>query len=217
MPKGVDRLIGSLLSADWDSSASYLVPGGIQPQIIDLNADVPVRQGAPGSARLLFPNFGYQQQSGAMVWAQLFSSLGTDLALVNKLLIYTEIQGHVDVIDIPKSEQTKFTDPRSGFTYVARLYGPDVIDGKTVDAGIASRMLAHANDLLVMTYEVEKDADGNPTKDVYGRPKVVLDENGQAVPISPADPTAVTAFSDYVGILDASVNISEAIGRGPLF
>ena len=211
MPKAVDRILGSLLSGDWDSSAAFLVPGGTQPQVIDLATDVPTR---PANARLLFPNFGYQQQLGTMVWGQLFSSLGTDLALVNKLLIYTEIEGGVDVIDIPKSEQTKFTDPRSGFTYVARLYGPDVIDGKTVDAGIASRMLAHANDLLVLTYETEKDAEGNPVKDVFGRPTLVQGDDGKPVVIG--DSTTVNAFSDYVGLLDTSVQIADVIGRGPL-
>jgi hypothetical protein len=213
MPKAVDRLLGSLLAGDWDSSAAYLLPGGTQPQIIDLNVDKPVRLGAPATVRLLYPNFGYQQQSGAMIWAQLFSSLGTDLALVNKLLIYTEIEGNVDVINIPKSEQRKFTDPRSGFTYVARYYGMDEIDGKAVHAGIASRMLAHANDLLALTYEVEKDAAGNPTEDAFGRYTPVLDEKGEPVVIG--DATTVTAFSDYVGLLDASVQISDVIGRGP--
>lgn len=214
MAKGVDRLLGSLLSNDWESSAAYLTAGNTEPKILNLNDDAPARVGAPTAVRLLYPNFGYKQQVGAMLWAQLFSSLGADLGLVNKLLIYTEIEGSVDIVDIPDKQQTKFTDPRSGFTYVARLYGPDTIDGKTVDAGIASRMLAHANDLLAMTYETVKKADGNPQTDQYGRPQLVLDAEERPTQIG--DATTATAFSDYVGLLDTAVQMSNMIPRGPL-
>ena len=46
-----------------------------------------------------------------------------------------------DTINVPDSQQVRFTDPASGYTYVARKYGAEDIDGKQVDRGIAARML----------------------------------------------------------------------------
>jgi hypothetical protein len=210
MAKGVDRLLGGLLSADWDAIAPSLRPAAVEPEYLTFTDDKPTRASS-ATARLLYPNFGYKQQLGAMLWAQLFSSLGTDLSLVNKTLVYLE--GTENVIDFPDDQKVKFTDPRSGITYVARLFGPDEVDGKTIDSGIASRMIAHANDLLAQAYDVEKDADDKPVTDAFGRPNAVLDSAGQLTPTG--DATIVTGFSDYVGFLDSSVEISKLVGRGP--
>ena len=158
----------------------------------------------------MFPNLGYLQQLGTVINAQLFSRLGTDLTLQNKLLMYLE--GTKGVIDVPDAQKVKFTDPRSGFTYVARQYGPDTVDGKTRDSGIASRMLVHANDLLTLAYEVELDADGAPVLDQFGRPTLTLDASGQ--PIAKENPTTTQGFQDYVGLLDVNVEIARSIGHG---
>jgi hypothetical protein len=231
MAKAVDRVMGGILASDWQAVATSLPAGGADPQLLDFGADAPVRPGKRGDNSLLFPNLGYRQQLGAIIWSQLFSREGTELTLANKLLMYVE--GTEGVINIDTgtasatgadggvvsgapggtSIKTKFRDPRSGFTYVARLYGPDVIDGKTVDAGIASRMIAHANDLLGLAYQVEKDSKGNPVRNEFGGYDAVLDAAGQ--PIAVGGATELTGYADYVGLLDTTVQISNLFGHGP--
>jgi hypothetical protein len=159
---------------------------------------------------LLFPNMGYIQQLGAFVLAELYSRDSTDLTLTNKMLVY--LGGTAGVGNIPDAEQIWFVDPRSGFTYVSRRYGPDVIDGKTVDSGIGSRMLAHANELLAQTYQVDRDANNDPILDKHGQPNLVLDANGQPTVTSPQN---ASIFKDYVGIVDAVVEVARDVGHGP--
>src|SRR5439155_8807619 len=113
------------------------------------------------------PNVGYKQQLATAVFAALFSRLNADMTLVNKMRLW--IDGQVGQINVPDAQQVRFSDPASGYTYIARKYGPDSIDGKTVDKGIASRMLAHANAMLLASYAVQKDAvTGQVVLDKYG-------------------------------------------------
>lgn len=207
MPKAVDRVLGGILANDWDSVAPYVPSSGEAPVELNFSDDAPTR---PSSAVLLFPNVGYIQQLGAFVLAQLYARDSTDLTLANKMLVY--VQGTEGVIDIPDAEQVRFTDPRSGFVYVARKFGPDTIDGKTIDSGVGSRMLMHANDLLAQTYTVDRDADNKPIVDQYGQPSLTLDANGQP---TVATPTNATILSDYVGIIDAAVEVARLAGHGP--
>jgi hypothetical protein len=209
MAKAVDRLVGGVLASDWDSVAPYVPNIASPPEGLALTDDVPAR---PKGAFLLFPNLGYRQQLETVIFAEIFSRESTDLTLANKLRVFVESTS--GVIDIPDAEKIKFTDPRSGFTYVARLYGPDVIDGKTVDQGIGSRMVARANQLLTTAYQVELGSDKKPLLDRYGRPTLVLDPTGQPIPSTNA--TSNTGFTDYIGLLDATVQIARIVGHGPL-
>ena len=210
LARGLDRLIGGVLSADWDSVAAY-VPSTTAsiaaPEQLHLADATPTR---PRGSFLLFPNLGYLQQLGTMIGAQLNARLGTDLTLQNKLLVYLE--GTEGVIDIPDAQKIKFTDPRSGFTYVARLYGKDSVDGRDFDSGIASRMLAHANKLLTLAYQVKLDANMNSVLDEFGRPTLVLDADGQPIPTN--NDAAAAGFSDYVGLLDSTVEVARLVGHG---
>ncbi|HVU04815.1 MAG TPA: hypothetical protein VHE30_23855 [Polyangiaceae bacterium] len=210
MARAVDRVIGGVLANDWDTVAMYLPDGAQDPQMVDFVADAPGR--GTGASKLLFPNLGYIQQTWSVIWSELFSRLGTDLSLQNKLLVY--LQGTEGVIDVPDAEKIEHTDPRSGYTYVARLYGPDTVAGKVVDSGIASRMLAHANDLLALAYQTDVDGTGAMIKDAYGRPQLTLDASGK--PISRGDDVATKAYSDYVGVVDTATQISRLFGHGPL-
>ena len=49
----------------------------------------------------------------------------------------------------------------AGRQYIAKTYGTEEIFGKTVQKGIAARMLEYANDLLVRAYEVTDGPDLN--------------------------------------------------------
>lgn len=208
MPKAVDRVLGGVLANDWEALAPSVSATGGVPEMIHFGDAAPTR--TAGNV-LLFPNLGYIQQLGAFVLAELYARESTDLSLANKLLVYIDGTNN-GVIYIPDASQIRFTDPRSNFTYIAQRFGPDTIDDKTIDSGIASRMLIHANDLLARTYTVELDANGDPILDQYGQPKIVLDTNGQPTVASPAN---TTIFSDYVGVVDAAVEVSRMVGHGP--
>ncbi|HEX7670996.1 MAG TPA: hypothetical protein VF395_15480, partial [Polyangiaceae bacterium] len=98
MAKAVDRVMGGILANDWASVATSVPKGGTDPELLDFAGDAPVRPGNPGDASILFPNLGYKQQLGAIIWSQLFSREGTELTLANKLLMYVE--GTEGVINI---------------------------------------------------------------------------------------------------------------------
>ncbi len=151
-PDAVDRLIGGVLSEDWPSVGMWVDntniadPAGGLPfrsiQPLDLTVPTPSR---PAGSTPIFPNIGFRQQVWLVINANLFGRMNSDTTLLNKMQIF--IEGVDFIAAMPDTELVKFTDPNSGFTYVARLYGDETINGKTVDKGIASRMLQHANEL----------------------------------------------------------------------
>ena len=205
--KALGRLLGGVLAADWDTVAPYVPSTTAPPEILHLADENPTR---PRGSFLLFPNLGYLQQLGSVIRTQLYSRLGTDLTLQNKLLMYLE--GTEGVIDLPDAQKVKFTDPRSDFTYVARLYGPDTVDGKTTDSGIASRMLAHANKLLTLAYEVELGAGRQLSMSSRESPLMARFVLGASDSMD--NPTTTKGFEDYVGVLDVNVEIARRISHG---
>jgi len=214
MGRAVDRLLGGLLARDWESIAPYVERGVRTPevQVMNLNADVPVRPPSDQS-NLLFPNVSYRQQLGALVWGHVFSRLNTDLSLSNKLRIY--VDGFQSQVNIPENQQIRFYNPDSGFTYIARTYGQEEIDGRMVDAGIASRMLERANRMLLDAYEAEVDEEGNTLFDEFHMPVLKVDEEGHAVLKEEYEETAINTLRNYVGLLDMAVQINDMVGYGP--
>ncbi|MFT3770986.1 MAG: hypothetical protein QM820_36680 [Minicystis sp.] len=213
MAKALDRLLGGILAEDWDSVSPWVLSKDGKtpsPRLLDLSSDTPARD--PG-AMILFPNIGYKQQLGALVFAAAFSRLDTDMNLVNKMRIW--IDGQVGGVNVPLDQQVRFTDPVSGYTYIARKYGNETIDGKAVDRGIASRMIAHANALLVASYQVQVDAEGQPVLDTFGAPILLADANGQPIPLDP-DTSKSGNLTRYVGLLDATRQVGHLLGYGPL-
>ncbi len=213
LPQAIDRLIGGVLAEDWESVAPGAIPGeggSAGPVLMDLKARtiVPTRQ---ASSLVLFPNVGYKQQLATVTFTALFSRLNTDMTLMNKMRLW--IDGQVGEVSVPEAEQVRFTDPTSGYTYVARKYGAEMIDGKSVDRGIASRMLLHANALAAAAYEVEKDASGKAATDSFGRVKLKRDANGDAIV---KDDKLVGKLTQYVGLVDAMREIENKLGFGPL-
>jgi hypothetical protein len=99
--------------------------------------------------------------------------------------------------------------------YIARRYGAEIIDGKSVDRSIASRMLEHANQRLMASYQIVKDARGDPLFDGYGAPILVVDGSGQPVPLDP-DLSEIGSLTRYIGLLDAARQIGHKLGYGQL-
>ncbi len=211
LPLATDRIVGGILSGDWESISSYADSSATpSPITLDLTQATPTR---PADARILFPNLGYKTQLATALLVGLHSRLSTDMQLMDKMRIW--IDGQVGGITIPDAAQTRFTDPLTGYTYVARKYGSDTIDGRVVEKGIASRMIGHANALLSATYLVTHDAGGNPILDSYGRPTLVLDSSGQPQPLVAQDHTTQDLIN-YVGLLDSVKQIENDLGFGPL-
>jgi hypothetical protein len=204
MPNLIDRLVGGILAEDWETIAPHVTGSDKNPTPAYLNlASATVTR--PAGAKVLFPNLGYKQQLAAVVWTAIFSRMNSDMTLVNKMRLWLE--GAVDEIAIDPTLAVKFTDPDSGYTYVARKYGTDTVAGKTVDKGIASRMIQHANAMLGAAYKVKAGS----VPDSFGRP--VLDTTGGAPEI--ADVTAAGALRKYIGLLDAVRQIDTTL-TGPL-
>ncbi len=211
MPQAVDRLLGGVLAEDWESVGMWVEPAQNDPSPQPLNLLEVGEPTRPSNARVLFPNVGYKQQLAMLVFGNLYSRAGSDMHLTNKMRVW--VLGHDSQIEVPEAQQARFYDPSTGFTYVARRYGSEQVDGKSVDRGIASRMLQHANDLVVASFEVQTDAEGEIVRDAFGAPLLVLDSEGFAV--EKAD-GAITDLTRYVGLLDAARQISHQLGYGPL-
>jgi hypothetical protein len=213
MPQALDRLLAGVLSEDWDTVGMFVEQGKEPTPLMTPLAVVDVAPARPAGAKVLFPNVGYKQQLGVLVFAQIYSRMSTDMTLSNKMRLW--IDGQEGQIEIPTEQQVRFYDPQSGYTYVARSYGKDTIDGKAVDRGIASRMVQHANALVIASYEVQRDSEGKPIVDAFGTPEVVVDESGLPVLLAP-EATHITELTRYVGLLDAARQIGKQLGYGPL-
>lgn len=216
VPHAVDRLLGGLLSAQWQSVSPYVAESDLDAgdpvvTVPDLLSESPT---LPNGALQVFPNFGYNQSIPTLVYSHLYGRLNGDLELSNKLRIW--VQGSIsDEIQIPEAEQVRFTNPESGITYVARRYGDESVLGLNVDRGIGSRMLNTANQMLIEVYEVESD-DTGPLSNEFGQPELTRDDDGQLVLRNEATVAAArTKLRRYIGQLDATVQISNLVGYGP--
>lgn len=214
LPQALDRFVGGVMSGDWSTVAMSVPATGKTPtpQMLDLTG-ISVAPSRPSDARILAPNLGYRQQLATAMLVGLHSRLSTDMALVNKMRLWVE--GQVGGVTIPDAQQIRFTNPLSGYTYVARKYGNEKIDGRVVDKGIASRMLAHANTLVTVIYKVARDGQNAPILDAYGRPTLVLDGNGATISELSAN-VSEQDLVGYIGLLDSVKQIENQLGYGPL-
>jgi hypothetical protein len=209
LPDGVDRLLGGVLSEDWDAIAPHVMGDGSSGiQGFDLTAKTITR---PQGAMVVFPNVGYKQQLAMAMYGAMFSRLSSDLTLVNKMRL--SIDGDKAPL-VPGTRETRFQDPVTGYSYIAGKYGDDVVDGNVVDRGIASRMIARANQLVAQAYVVKTDAvTGKPLVDDKGQWILEVDANGKPLQTTSAD--AQLKLRRYVGLMDAVRQISRALD-GPL-
>lgn len=208
LPNGVDRLLGGILSEDWESIAPHVV-GDASSGLggFDITQKSITR---PQGAMVVFPNVGYKQQLAMAVYGAMFSRLSSDMTLLNKMRL--SVSGDAVPL-VPGTREVRFSDPATGFSYIASKFGDDVLDGEVVDHGIASRMIGRANQLAAKAYVVKKDAvTGKPMVDDKGQWVLALDEAGKPIETTPE---AKLALRRYVGLLDAVRQVSRALD-GPL-
>jgi Met-zincin len=203
LPHALDRLVGGILSEDWDTIAPSFISSTselVSFPIVEFSASKLVR---PANAPMIFPNIGYTQQLDMAIYAMLYSRASTDLTFANKVRIRLDNDNGSSQ---DPAQTVVFRDPVTGYRYVATRFGTEEINGRAVERGIASRILQRANQLAAATYSV----DGAPDP-VTGELKYRL-TNG-AASIRGGNPEE---FRRYVGLIDAMRQIANILGNGPL-
>ncbi len=240
-PHAIDRLVGALMSEDWEALGPSMLAQTSVLQNFNLLDKDPNKLTRPAGAAIIFPNMGYSNELGTGIYGLLFSRYSSDMTLATKMRI--RIDGDAGPT-VPDSRRVSFNDPVTGQRYIASRFGSEtlpkactqdsdcsgvnakcvegtsrycsiagVTQGRAVETGIGSRMIQRANDLLTVAYEVKKDVNGNPIFNSYGEPELILDTNGQPKKGTAA---AILALQRYIGLLDGMRQVSKILGGGPL-
>lgn len=140
---------------------------------------------APAQAVAIDPQIGWEQQKFLIAWTMNYLPENQQQKWLNMLGIW-EIGADND----PGFEnRIEFHDP-DGKIYVAKTFGKETIFGKTVQKGVAARVLEYANELLEKAYETEAgldlDGDGRPDWRTIklaanGQPRVKWDSTIQGI------------------------------------
>ncbi len=141
----------------------------------------------PTYTTTLDPQVGWEQQKFLIAWTMLYLPENEKSQWVDMMRVW-ELGKNSD----PKfKNRIEFHDP-TGRIYVAKTYGKETIFGKTVQKGIAARVLEQANAYLKQAYETTagSDLDGDGTPDWYvpviskttGQPAVLNDTGIQPLP-----------------------------------
>lgn len=127
------------------------------------------------------PQVGWEQQKFLIAWTLMYLPENQHQNWLNMMRIW-EIG---DDTNPAFTNRIELHDP-AGKVYVAKTYGKESIFGKSVQKGIAARVLEYANELMFAAYETTPgaDLDGDSTPDWY---VPVLNSQGQ--PIVKYDPT----------------------------
>jgi hypothetical protein len=205
LPHAVDRLLGGILAEDWETIAPSMNADGVSVTgfgLLPKDGAALVRPA--GNKGILFPNVGYVHELGTGVYATLFSRFSSDMTLANKLRV--RLEGESGPV-IPNDRKQAFTDPVTGYRYVAVRFGNEAIQGRLVETGIGSRMLRRASELVAAAYQVNGNA-----PNAFGEWEIVL-SNGQPVV---KDAAAEAALRRYIGLLDGVRQVGNMFGGGPL-
>lgn len=142
--------------------------------------DAPFNAQAPANVAILDPQIGWEQQKFLIAWTAIYLPENQQQWWIDQLRLW-----ELGVDNDPGiTQRIEFHNP-NGKTYVARTIGTEVIFGKTVQKGIAARILEYANELSSKAYKgqwvtgpdgVTKwwEADINPTT---GQPIVMYDKD----------------------------------------
>jgi hypothetical protein len=139
---------------------------------------------APTDVAILDPQVGWEQQKFLIAWTMLYLPENEKSGWLDMMRVW-EMGVNAD----PKfKNRIEFHDP-NGRVFVAKTYGKETIFGKSVQKGIAARVLEQANIYLEAAYVTTggDDLDNDGTPDWYipaidpktGQPTVKYDPNIQ--------------------------------------
>ncbi|MFO0737912.1 MAG: zinc-dependent metalloprotease [Labilithrix sp.] len=200
-PDGLDRLIGGILSEDWETVAPSLANDGVSIVSLDIinpDANAINRNGTKG---IVFPNMGYSNQLASGIYTMIYSRFSTDMVMAQKMRIKADGDAGPAI-----ANPIGFRDPITGIRYTAQQYGTETMPGRgAVERGIASRMIQRANELGAKAWQVDStSATGENTWSMTnGQPGVI-------------DDAAAKEARRYIGLLDAMRQIGNIFGQGPL-
>jgi hypothetical protein len=122
----------------------------------------PFHPRAPEYTAVLDPQVGWEQQKFVIAWTMLFLPENERSTWLDMMRVY-----ELGTDPYPALEQRLEFHSPAGKVYVAKTFGREVIFGKTVQKGIAARVLEWANQLLALAYETDPgpDLDGDTLSD----------------------------------------------------
>lgn len=146
------RLAGAVGWTHWDGeSPSHCFPTEGRTVCTDLLGNPPgATDGIPEYAVPIDSQIGWEQQKFLIAMTLLYLPENQKQQWLEQLRIW-EIGRDTDP---GFADRIEFRDPE-GRTFVARTFGTEEIFGKTVQKGIAARVLEYANELLQQAYETD--------------------------------------------------------------
>lgn len=106
----------------------------------------------PSSSLALDPQIGFEVQKFIIFWALTYLPENWKLDWVDMMRIW--VIGNDPDPGFPPEERIVWRDPVSGQLYVAHRYGKEQIDGRSVERGIAARVISWMNELTKQAYEI---------------------------------------------------------------
>jgi len=145
---------------------------------------------APDKVAILDPQVGFEVQKFFIAWTLIYLPENQQQQWLDSLRLW-EMGLDADPV---VTNRIEFHYP-AGKTYVARRFGQESIYGKTIEKGIAARILQRANELMLAAYETKPgpDNDDDGTPDWYL--PVYNSETGEAVVLY--DPTVMPVDAEW--------------------
>jgi hypothetical protein len=202
-PEQVRRLYNSLLTDDFESYAPRAMgKAKSQKDAPAVPVLYPTWSGSdlgtfPKGALLVDPHWGWNARVWAMVWGAMYFPTNWSYDWVHQARIAAL---PTEQPNWPDDEVYAFSDPKSGLTYRARSSGTEKLAGLTRQKSAGARMLEWANRLLAIAYKVQRDGNGNPVLDKYGRP--VLELKSGKPQLDDKNPGAEAVLKAYVDQID---------------
>jgi hypothetical protein len=147
----------------WGDAPKACFPGGDSPICTSFGAetDGPFGGHSAANVAVIDPQVGWEQQKFLIAMTLLYLPENQKQTWINQMRIW-ELGEDADP---GFANRIEFHDP-SGKVYVAKTSGKEVIFGKTVQKGVAARVLEYANQLVAAAYETRTD--GVPDNDGDG-------------------------------------------------
>jgi hypothetical protein len=139
------------------------------------------------------PQVGWEQQKFLIAWTMMYLPENQQQDWINRMRVW---ELGVDA-DPEFQNRIEFHDP-AGKVYVAKTEGKEEIFGRTVQKGIAARVLEWANTLLEQAYEVEPGPD--------------LDDDGEPewwIPVLGADGAPIVKYDSSISAILPNGGISS--------